>query len=241
MMKYELSERMVWWMMIHPICKVIKEEHSEWDMALLKKRAKRRYREIVEGCDDIGHAWQNTFRMNLVGGAMWFAFYEAANGIIEDGGNMDESLMFDGGMDLQLYEKICNASIASMGWMYKHTRLFNPKKQKGMIDKYLKANHMKSDYNWHTTIVPTGRTDKLDLYFSRCGLCVLARRLKHQELLPVMCKTDYIVASFTDANLHRFTTLAAGDDRCYYEYTQKGSEAERQWQKEHEGDQREQI
>ena len=240
-MKFELSERMVWWMMVRPICKLIKAERPHWDIRLLRKKAKLRYREIVEGCDDIGHAWQNTFRMNLVGGAMWFAFYEAANGITEDGGKMEENPAFNGGMDLDLYEKICNASIASMGWMYKRTRLFDPKKQKSMTDKYIKTNNIESKYNWHTTIVPTGRKDKLDLYFSQCGLCVLAQRLKHQELLPVMCKTDYIVASFTDANLHRFETLAAGNDRCYYEYTEKGSDAELLWQKTHENDQRKQI
>ena len=240
-MRYTLSERLVWLMMVNSICRTIKQERPDWDISLLKKRAKKRYRQIVEGCDDIGSANRNPLRMNLVGGAMWFAFYEAANGITADKAAENPSLKFSDGMDIALYTKICNASMESLGWMYKRVKLFDLKKQKKFIDGYVYAGGVKSNYNWTTVVEPTQRSDMFTYYFTNCGLCTLAQRLGHQQLLPPMCKTDYVVAKFTDAILHRFETLSAGHQRCYYQYTKRGSEGEKIWQEQHKDETRKEI
>ena len=71
------------------------------------------------------------------------------------------------------------------------------------------------------------------LFYTRCGLCELARERGHLDILPVMCKTDYITFEAMGAILHRDKTLALGDDCCYYYMTKPGSEAERRWQEEH--------
>lgn len=99
----------------------------------------------------------------------------------------------------------------------------------GKMEKVLK---IKSDSNW-TPNFGKGAPDYSTMRFTTCGLCALASRTGHRDILPIMCSTDYTVAKLMGVNLHRDKTLATGDACCDYLYTRPGSEIEKKWQAEH--------
>ena len=89
-------------------------------------------------------------------------------------------------------------------------------------------------YDLVTAHYKQGKVDEeFTLSYTRCGLCELARKRGHLDILPAMCRTDYITFEAMGAILHRNKTLASGDDCCLYYMTKPGSEAEQRWQDEH--------
>ena len=202
---------------------VLRKECPEWDYHLLRKAAKKRFREIVMTTPSIGSYRENSLKKNLVGGMVWFAIYETGR---ERYGSQ---------MSLPLYEKMCQASI-SMPVMLRMTRMAKPftkKFQESMMKRSERENRIDSPYNWQAHYKKGKVDEEFTLFYTRCGLCELARERGHLDILPVMCKTDYITFEAMGAILHRDKTLALGDDCCYYYMTKPGSEAERRWQEEH--------
>jgi len=224
MMKYEVSEVLIWALMHGTIDEYLQKERPEWDIIALSRAAKRRFKEIVKGNEEIGHIWQNPYRMNLNGGALWFAYHEEA------------CRMYPGQMDKDLYAGICNASIGSekmLGMMTKGDMMKRMKEKGAARDA--KVNKIKSPYNWQRTTIAEDDPNAHTYFFTTCGLCALAKRLGHMDLKDPMCKTDYLIAEAAGAVLHRDQTLADGDSCCMYVMRMKGSAAEDRWQKEHEG------
>ena len=154
---------------------------------------------------------------------VWFAIYETAK---ERYGSQ---------MSLPLYEKMCRASIAMpmMLRMARMTKPFTRKFQESMMKRSERENRIDSPYNWQAHYKQGKVDEEFTLSYTRCGLCELARKRGHMDLLPVMCKTDYITFEAMGAILHRNKTLASGDDCCLYYMTKPRSEAEHRWQDEH--------
>ena len=177
---------------------------------------------MLKETPSIGSYRSNCWKMNLVGGAVWFSLYEAVEELY-------------GRMSDDLYCKMCNATYAIpiMARKYASTPFFTDKYQDAYIRKIDKANRIRSEYNW-TTLYEKGLTpDSLKIRFTTCGLCALATRTGHRDILPIMCRTDYTVADAIGACLHRDKTLATGDPCCDYLYTRPGAEAEKVWQEQH--------
>ena len=216
-MKYTLTDRLMWHFMQGTCYKVLRAEYPEWDYNLLRKAAKERFRDILTSTPSIGSYRENSLKKNLVGGMVWFAIYETAK---ERYGSQ---------MSLPLYEKMCRASIAMpmMLRMARMTKPFTRKFQESMMKRSERENRIDSPYNWQAHYKQGKVDEEFTLSYTRCGLCELARKRGHMNLLPVMCKTDYITF------LHRNKTLASGDDCCLYYMTKPRSEAEHRWQDEH--------
>ncbi len=222
-MKYNLIDRLMWSFMQGACFDVIKKERPNWDIKAIKKEAKVRFREIVEDTPSIGGYMENASRRKLNGGMVWIAIYEIAKE------------KYGAEMDIELYEKLCRAAI-SMPMMLKMAKMMDPfsdKQQKNMIKRAEKENKIDSPFNWHTVIKQGKVDEEFTLIYTRCGLCELAKRRGHLDILPAMCRTDYIMIEAMNAILHRDKTLSNGDDCCYYYITKPGSEAERKWQEEH--------
>ena len=96
-----------------------------------------------------------------------------------------------------------------------------------------RENRIDSPYNWQAHYQLGKVDEEFTLSYTRCGLCELARKRGHLDILPAMCETDYITFEAMGAILHRNKTLASGDDCCLYYMTKPGSEAEQRWQEEH--------
>ena len=222
-MKYTLTDRLMWHFMQGTCYKVLRVECPEWDYHQLRKAAKNRFREILTSTPSIGSYRENSLKKNLVGGMVWFAIYETAKE------------RYGIHMSLPLYEKMCRASI-SMPMMLRMARMAKPFTRKfleSMMKRSERENSIDSPYNWQAHYQLGKVDEEFTLSYTRCGLCELARKRGHLDILPAMCKTDYITFEAMGAILHRNKTLASGDDCCLYYMTKPGSEAEQRWLDEH--------
>ena len=221
-MRIELIDRIMFPVMFSVCIKELQKDHPEWDGRPIKRNARRRFIKMMKETPSIGGFFRNHWKINLVGGAVWFAIYEA----------VEESY---GKMSDELYGRMCNATMTMpiMARKYAAIPFFSEKYQHNYIRKVEKVNRIKSAYNWDTVIEKGETPDSLHVCFTNCGLCTLASRTGHRDILPLMCATDYTVADQMGAILHRDKTLATGDPCCDYLYTRPGSEAEKKWLAEH--------
>ena len=220
-MQIEIMDRIAFSVVSSTCVKKLVKVHPEWDERAIKRNAKPRFKKMLQETPSIGSHRQNCMKMNLTGGAVWFAIYEAVEELY-------------GRMPDELFSQMCNATytIPMMVRKFRNMQFFSPEFQERYAKMIDKANRFKSEYNW-TSDYGKGAPDFSTMRFTTCGLCALAKRTGHLDILPIMCRTDYTVASMIGANLHRDKTLATGDTICDYLYTRPGSEIEKQWQAEH--------
>ena len=199
----------------------LRKEHPEWKGREIKRLARPRYRKMLRETPEIGSYSQNCLKICLTGGAVWFSIYEAVE-------------VLYGKMSDEQYGRMCNAtySIPIMARKYRKMPFFDARFQDKYAAKMEKVLKIKSDSNW-TPDYGKGAPDYSTMRFTTCALCALAKRTGHQDILPIMCSTDYTVAGMMGVNLHRDKTLATGDTCCDYLYTRPGSEIEKKWKAEH--------
>ena len=221
-MRIGLIDRAMFAVMASACIKELRKEHADWNGKAIRRNARRRFARMLKETPSIGSYRSNCWKMNLVGGAVWFSLYEAVEELY-------------GRMSDDLYCKMCNATYAIpiMARKYASTPFFTEKYQDAYIHKIDNANRIRSEYNWTTHYEKGPTPDSLRIRFTTCGLCALATRTGHRDILPIMCRTDYTVADAIGACLHRDKTLATGDPCCDYLYTRPGSDAEKEWQEEH--------
>ncbi|MBO4475642.1 MAG: L-2-amino-thiazoline-4-carboxylic acid hydrolase [Bacteroidales bacterium] len=220
-MRIVLMDRAVFAVVSSVSVKELRKEHPEWDGRRIKKQAKPCYLKMLQETPEIGSYSENCLKICLTGGAVWFSVYEAVEELY-------------GKMSDELYGRMCNAtySIPIMARKYRKMPFFDAKFQDKYAAKMEKVLKIKSDSNW-TPNYGKGAPDYSTMRFTTCGLCALAKRTGHHDILPIMCSTDYTVAKLMGVNLHRDKTLATGDACCDYLYTRPGSEIEKKWQAEH--------
>ena len=220
-MKVGIIDQIVFAVVAGTSVKELRKEHPEWKACAIKKSALPRFIKMMKGTPEIGSYRDNCLKICLVGGAVWFSVFEAVEELY---GRMSDGL----------YSQMCNATytIPVMARKYRKMKFFSSGFQEKYARKMEKASRIKSVYNW-TPDFKKGAPDYATMRFTTCGLCALATRTGHQDILPIMCKTDYTVAAMMGANLHRDKTLSNGDECCYYLYTRPGSEIEKKWQEEH--------
>ena len=220
-MKTGIIDRAIFAILSKTCVKELIKEHLDWDGRAIRRHAKKRFFMMLKETPDIGSFRENCMKINLVGGAVWFSIFEAVEELY-------------GRMPDDLYFKMCNATFAVpvMRRRFQRMPFFNEAYQDKYARKIDKANRIKSEYNW-TSEFKKGAPDFATMRFTTCGLCALARRTGHMDILPIMCRTDYTVAKLLGVNLHRDRTLATGDSSCDYLYTRPDSEIEQQWLAEH--------
>lgn len=221
-MHIELIDRIMFPVMASVCIKELRKEHPEWNAGAIKRNARKRFVKMLKETPSIGRLSQNHWKFNLVGGAVWFALYEAVEELY-------------GKMTDEQYSQMCNATMTMpmMAKRYASTPFFSEEYQNNYIKKVERVNRIKSEYNWNTIIEKGETPDSMRLCFTTCGLCALATRTGHRDILPIMCATDYTVADQMGVILHRDKTLATGDPCCDYFYTRPGSEDEKKWQAAH--------
>lgn len=220
-MKIGIIDNVVFAVVANTSVKELMKDHPEWKACAIKKNARPRFIKMLNDTPEIGSYSQNCLKICLTGGAVWFSIYEAVEELY-------------GKMSDELYSRMCNATytIPVMARKYRRMPFFDAKFQDKYAAKMEKVLKIKSDSNW-TPNFGKGAPDYSTMRFTTCGLCALASRTGHRDILPIMCKTDYTVAKLMGVNLHRDKTLATGDACCDYLYTRPGSEIEKKWQAEH--------
>ena len=221
-MRIGIIDRVIFSVLTSTCVRELQEEHPEWKEKSIRKTARRRFVKMMKDTPDIGSYSQNHLKICLVGCAVWFSIYEAVEELY-------------GKMPTELYGRMCNAAMSMplMKRKYARTPFFTAKYQDSYIKKAEKSGRIKSEYNWDMVVEKCETPDALKVRFTQCGLCALAKRTGHKDILPAMCLTDYTVADQMGAVLHRNKTLASGDPVCEYLYTRPGSDPEKRWQQEH--------
>ena len=220
-MRIELIDRIGFYIISGVCVKQLTAEHPEWNGRAIKRIAKRQFRQMLCDTPSIGTHRQNCMKMNLTGGAVWFAIYDAVEQLY-------------GRMTDEQFRRMCNATftLPLMVKRMKRMPFFDADFQTKYAKKLDKVNRIKSAYNW-TAEYRIGAPDSFSIRFTTCGLCAFAKQTGHMHILPVLCQSDYTVADLIGVNLHRDKTLASGDPVCDYLYTRPGSEVEKKWQAEH--------
>lgn len=209
-MKYTFCEKVLWYAMNKTIINFLNIKHPNWDIKLLKSNAKKRYKEIVTDLPDIGSITKNSLRICLSGGALWLAFYETCEEKItdEEFGEMVEATM--------------KAPIIVKAFSSK-----NPFTKKAQIkkEKSVKRDNKASDseFNWNTEFIKGRDENEYTIIYKQCGICALAIKLNHPELVKYMCALDIMSVDMLGGVLHRTKTLAEGKDCCDFYICKKGS------------------
>lgn len=144
-MRIELIDRIMFPVMSKVCIKELQKDHPEWNGRAIKQNARRRFIKMLKETPSIGRLSQNHWKFNLVGGAVWFALYEAVEELY-------------GRMSNDLYSRMCNACMTMpiMAKRYASTPFFSEKYQDNYIKKVERVNRIKSEYNWNT-IIEKGR------------------------------------------------------------------------------------
>lgn len=209
-MKYTFCEKVLWYAMNKTIINFLNIKHPNWDIKLLKSNAKKRYKEIVTDLPDIGSITKNSLRICLSGGALWLAFYETC----------EEKITYD--EFGEMVEATMKAPIIVKAFSSK-----NPFTKKAQIkkEKSVKRDNKASDseFNWNTEFIKGRDENEYTIIYKQCGICALARKLNHPELVKYMCALDIMSVDMLGGVLHRTKTLAEGKDCCDFYICKKGS------------------
>lgn len=209
-MKYTICERLIWSAMNKTIIDFFKKKHPSWDMNLLKSKAKRRYKEIIIDLPDIGSITKNSLRLCLSGGALWLAFYESCEEKITD---KEFGEMVTASMHAPIIVKAFSSK--------------NPFTEKAQAKKAQSVKRdnaaSNSQFNWKTEYIKGRDKDEYTIIYKQCGICALAKKLHHEELVKYMCALDIMSVDMLGGILHRTKTLAEGKDCCDFYICKKGS------------------
>lgn len=211
-MKYTICETLTWHVMTPPLFRWLKEQEPKWDIAELKKKAKRIYIEMVERTPDIGSHRKNSLRICLSGGMMWLSVFEAADGKINEK------------YFAEMVEASMNSPLIKGSFKGKSNVFFTSKGQRKYADHMTKANQLSdSPFNWNAEVTLGGDADEFTVKYHRCGLCALGRQEGLFHLVPYMCTLDIKFAEWMGGVLYRTKTLASGGDCCDFYICRKDS------------------
>jgi|GEM_PF-2682615 len=226
-MRLRFFDRCVWRYISNGSLAVIHRERPQWDIQYLKKSSYKRFRQIVENLSDVGNYTYNPMRMNLMASITWFSIYEIAAVMF---GAPREGLDFEGGMDYPLYEKMCLESMERplMKAMFSRSNMLDQKAQDRYIRKTEKVNTVDCHYNWHYRKIAKGDPpeDEFISTVDKCGICTLARKLGHMDLLRPICRMEETTADAMGVNMYLERCLERGDEECTIHYTRPGSAAD---------------
>lgn len=82
---------------------------------------------------------------------------------------------------------------------------------------------------WNITINPDHREEGICYHMSNCPLLAFVRAHGYEELMPSVCRFDFIFEKFLHAKLIRTQTEATGGTCCDYWFVADGSETAKQY------------
>lgn len=222
-MRISIIDHFIWWFMASTCTTELEKARPHWDIALLRKKSGKRFRQILQSTPSIGSYSENSLRVSLNGATAWFAIFEVAKEL------------YGNEMDVHLFDAMINAASCSpfMTKMLARKSIFTKEYQDKKIRMSEKDNRNTSEFNWHVEYTQGNVEEEFTFRYTKCGLCRLAQERGHSNILPSICRTDYALFQSMGAILHRNKTLADGDDCCHYYITKPGSKAEFEWQKQH--------
>lgn len=78
-----------------------------------------------------------------------------------------------------------------------------------------------NEFNWKTEFIKGRDENEYTIIYKKCGICALARKLNHPELIKYMCVLDIMSVDMMGGVLYRTKTLAEGKDCCDFIYVKR--------------------
>ena len=181
---------------------------DRYSTGTVKAKAKPKYKEIIAGLPEFEKA--DRFKMNIVNCALLAAFVL----------NMPErpdverlTAYYAGSMMTLTMKWFCRKSGKSK---------FTKKDISSMkATERLRAAD-RNPYSWNMEFLPYPDGSGYEARFTACGICTLMREMGLYDLVPAMCRLDYIMAEAGGtSDFFREYTLASGGPYCDCGYKKK--------------------
>ena len=186
----------------------LSKRHPNWNIKLLKINSQKRYKQIITELPDIGSVTKNSLRICLSGAALWLAIYESCEEkiIAEEFGEMVKAMMSS------------PLIIKAFSLKKPFTKKSQTKKEK-TVTRDNRASD--SEFNWETEFIKGRDENEYTIIYKKCGICALAKKINHLELVKYMCVLDTMSVDMLGGVLHRTKTLAEGKDCCDFHFYRK--------------------
>ena len=174
----------------------------------ITKKAKPRYRQIISELPEFEKA--DRFKMNIVNCAMLCAF------ILSAPQRPDVQRLTD------YYAKAMMTK--PMRWFCRKSgkKKFSEKDIAGMKATAALRAADRNPYSWNMDFYEYPDGSGYEGRFTRCGICVLMKKLGLYDLTPALCRLDYTMSDAGGAtDFVRRYTLASGGDYCDCGYRRK--------------------
>lgn len=170
------------------------------------KRAKPESFRMIHEIPPIGR--HNPLLIEILVAALVASIYKAGDGKISP---KQMGTIMTGGMEsVYMFRKFCGTQDHfSKSWQDKR----NINAQSSQKREY--PADFVSEFIYGNTVNEYGIT------YYECGICKFLKSEGCMELAPLMCKFDYVMAKYMNAELKRTKTLATGGDLCDFWYTKK--------------------
>ena len=182
--------------------KAIKTVLDENDADGVMKRAKKKYREILNSVDEFDKG--SRFLTNILSCAMLSAVllctekrYDVETVRIYYKTAMDNKIMRKAAASERNYTEKGRARLKAFA--EKSQSITNP-------------------YDWKFTVEDGGTINQYTAIFYTCGICTLMNQLGLSEFIPAVCAFDYDLAAMNHTKFTREFTLAAGGPYCDCHY-----------------------
>ncbi len=174
----------------------------------ITRAAHARYKQIIAGLPDFERG--DRFQMNIVSCAMLSAFLLN----MEPRPSVDDAALYYGrAMMTAPMQLFCRLSAR---------RKFSERDLADMrATERLRAAD-RNPYSWNMELLPYDDGSGYEARFSHCGICTLMAELGLSDLVPAMCRLDYIMSDAGGRSVFvREHTLAEGGPYCDCGYKRK--------------------
>lgn len=177
----------------------------------LMKRAKAKYREIIEGIQPFGK--NDALEINIISAAMLAAVY----------------LSLPEKPAVKMVERYYAAAMnhPAMRMFLKRSDKYSAKYQQNLAQAAERSRQSTNPYSWRFVFIPGPTLDSFAAVFDHCGICHLFQQLGIGEAVPAMCAYDYTMAAQNGTVFTREFTIAGGGPHCDCHYQKNQSMSRR--------------
>ena len=207
-MKYDMMARLYWKVFKGGFEHELKNTLGFSDTAAIMKRAKKKYREMIESVQSFEH--RTRFISNIILASILGGIY----------------LSLDEKPDTQKMTVFTREALMNNRIMLKAIVSEKNYTAEGQEKLRLAAEQSLSDinpYSWQFTFEAGKSLMEYTATFKTCGILHLYRMWGIEELTPAMCRLDYDMAAANNSDFIREQTLADGGEYCdcHYIHTPK--------------------
>ncbi|MDP4152249.1 MAG: L-2-amino-thiazoline-4-carboxylic acid hydrolase [Bacillota bacterium] len=205
-MDFAILSRALWLLFHKSFGSQIENSYDKNFSKEVMRLAKKNYFKIISNPPVIGK--HNPMLINILFAAFVASVYKAGNGKISPA--KMGVIMSDGVEQVSLFKKFIGINdYFSKSWQDKRHRQTLQTQKREYPDDFV------CEFIYGETF------DEYGINYYECALFKLLKREGCPELAPQMCKFDYVMAKYMNADFKRTKSLATGGDFCDLRYSKK--------------------